>query len=368
MLRIWGGGIYEADALYDAADEFGLLVWQDFMFACANYPAYPLYMESVAEEAKQNIRRLRNHPSIVLWTGNNEDYQIVERYGLGYEASNTDVLSWLKTNFPARYFYEHLLPLILKEERVNVPYHPSSPFGNGTSTVLKVDPKIGDVHQWNVWHGTMEPYQRLPGLGGRFVSEFGMEAYPHVYTLKKCITREEDRCPGSMTLDFRNKAIGHERRLVAYVAENFRLRYDLEGFAHLTQVMQADVMSTAYKSWRRQWGSQGKRQCGGVLVWQLNDCWPTISWAVVDYHRVPKPAFYAIKRAMQSITIGVQRKYKSWTTRPADGLWSRETGHIDMRQLWQDIEYSVWVANSTMTEVIPAGQFDCAVANFLEVL
>ncbi|KAH8695804.1 glycoside hydrolase superfamily [Phaeosphaeriaceae sp. PMI808] len=351
MLRVWGGGIYEADAFYNAADELGILVWQDFMFACANYPAHEKYLKSVEEEARQNIRRLRHHPSLVIWAGNNEDYQIVERYGLEYDAENKDPQSWLKTNFPARYIYEHLLPTITNEESPNAIYHPSSPFGNGKSTTLIVDPTVGDIHQWNVWHGTMEPYQRLPQLGGRFVSEFGMEAYPHTSTLEKCITRDDDRYPGSMFMDFRNKAIGHERRLVSYVTENFRMRHDLDNFTHLTQVMQADAMSCAYKGWRRQWGTPGNRKCGGILVWQLNDCWPTISWAVVDYYLVPKPAYYMIKRAMQPVTIGVQRKYKSWTMRPADELWQRDTGHIDMRELWRDPTFDLWVVNSTLNEL-----------------
>jgi beta-mannosidase len=345
MIRVWGGGVYEADAFYEACDEFGVLVWQDFMFACANYPAHKEYLKSVEEEARQNVRRLRNHPSIVLWCGNNEDYQIVERYNLTYEPENKDPESWLETDFPARYIYEHLLPKVVREEAKAVPYHPSSPFGNGKSTVLKVDPTVGDIHQWNTWHGEMKPYQQLPHMGGRFVSEFGMEAYPHVSTLEACITRRKDRYPGSMAMDFRNKAIGHERRLGSYVAENFKMMHDLEGFTHLTQVMQADAMRWAYKSWRRQWGTKGKRQCGGVLVWQLNDCWPTISWAVVDYYLVPKPAYYAIKRAMTSLTISVMRKFKDWTMRPADELWKRDTGHVDPRPLWDDVKYEVWVSS-----------------------
>ncbi|KAF2260657.1 glycoside hydrolase [Lojkania enalia] len=352
MLRVWGGGIYEHDTLYSACDEFGVLVWQDFMFACANYPAYDEYLSSVEEEARQNVRRLRNHPSIVIWAGNNEDYQIVERYGLEYrftEDKNPD--SWLKTNFPARYIYEYLLPRVVEEETNGVPYRPSSPWGNGTSTVLKVDPMVGDVHQWNVWHGEMKPYQQLPRMGGRFVSEFGMEAYPHLETIEKCISREEDRYPGSMAMDFRNKAIGHERRLISYVAENFQIKYDLPSFTHLTQVMQADAIFWAYKSWRRQWGTEGKRQCGGVLVWQLNDCWPTISWAIADYYLVPKPAYYAIKRAMEPVVVGVRRRFHNWTMRPTDELWQRDTSHIDMRRVWQDVEFDVWVASSKMGRI-----------------
>ncbi|ORY04971.1 family 2 glycosyl hydrolase [Clohesyomyces aquaticus] len=355
MIRVWGGGIYESEAFYEACNEFGILVWQDFMFACANYPAYPSYVSSIETEALQNVRRLRHHPSIVIWAGNNEDYQIVERYGLEYRFSeDKDPESWLKTNFPARYIYEYLLPKVTKKETKGVPYHPSSPFGNGTSTTLKVDPTVGDIHQWNLWHGDMKPYQKLPEMGGRFVSEFGMEAYPHVETLEKCITREQDRYPGSMAMDFRNKAIGHERRLVSYVVENFRIQYDLPGYTYLTQVMQADAMAWAYKSWRKQWGIQGKRQCGGVLVWQLNDCWPTMSWAVVDYHLVPKPAYYAIKRAMEPVAISVSRKFNDWTMRPADELWKRDTSHIDMRKVWSDVEFSVWVSSSRLKRITAA--------------
>ncbi|PVI02830.1 glycoside hydrolase family 2 protein [Periconia macrospinosa] len=347
MVRVWGGGIYESDAFYNTADELGVLIWQDFAFACANYPTYKSFLESVEVEARQNVRRLRNHPSLIIWAGNNEDYQIVERYGLEYNyTEDKDPQSWLKTNFPARYIYEYLLPKIVEEETKGVPYHPSSPFGNGTSTVLVPDSTVGDCHQWNLWHGTMEPYQRLPSMGGRFVSEFGMEAYPHLDTLEKCITNEEDRYPGSMAMDFRNKAIGHERRLVSYVAENFRLRYDLPGFTHLTQVMQADALTWAYKSWRRDWGAPGRRKNGGILVWQLNDCWHTMSWAVVDYLKTPKPGYYAIKRELRPVTVNVQRKTRDWTVRPADKLWHRDTSHIDMRNIWGEVEFDCWVASS----------------------
>ena len=354
MIRVWGGGVYEADAFFHACDELGVLAWQDFAFACANYPAYPDYLQSVEAEARQNVRRLRHHPSLIVWAGNNEDYQIVDRYGLEYNfEGDKDPQSWLKTNFPARYLYEYLLPKVVAEESPGTAYHPSSPWGNGTTSTLKVDPTVGDVHQWNVWHGEMRPLQNLPEMSGRFVSEFGMEAYPHVETLNSVVSDPAERHPGSATMDFHNKAIGHERRLVSYVAENFRLRTGggLSTFAHLTQVMQADAMAWAYKSWRRQWGRPGSRRCGGVLVWQLNDCWPTVSWAVADYHLVRKPAFYAIRRAMQPLAIAVTRKFHSWTMRPADRLWKRDTGHMDPTAALRDVQFDVWVSSSRVEPV-----------------
>ncbi|KAK3316653.1 glycoside hydrolase family 2 protein [Apodospora peruviana] len=349
MVRVWGGGIYEADDFYAACDELGIMVWQDFMFACASYPTHPEFLESVETEARQAVRRLRCHPSLVLWCGNNEDYQLIERYGLEYRfGQDKSPDSWLKSTFPARYIYEHLLPRVVSEETNGVVYHPGSPWGDGTTTTLKVDPNVGDIHQWNVWHGDMKPYQNLPSMGGRFVSEFGMEGYPHLETIHKFVTKSSERYPGSTTMDFHNKAVGHERRLFAYVSENYRLKGDLPSFTHLTQVMQADAVSLAFKSWRRQWGTPGARRCGGVLVWQLNDCWPTVSWAVVDYFLVKKPAYYSIKRALAPVAVGVTRKFHDWTTRRADKLWRRDTGHVDPTEALREVEFDAWVANSSL--------------------
>ncbi|KAF2495038.1 glycoside hydrolase [Lophium mytilinum] len=353
MIRVWGGGIYETDTFYDACDELGVLVWQDFAFACALYPTYDSYLKSVELEARQNARRLRNHPALVIWAGNNEDYQLIERYGLEYNfEEDKDPESWLRSTFPARYIYEHLLPKIVSEETKGMIYHPSSPWGNGVSTTLKVDQTVGDVHQWNVWHGEMRPYQHLPQMGGRFVSEFGMEAYPHLETLKSCVTDPSQQYPGSRMMDFRNKAIGHERRMVIYLAENFRIADgSIETFTHLTQVMQADAMSWAYSGWRRQWRSRGDRKCGGVLVWQLNDSWPTVSWGVVDYWLVKKPAWYAIKRAMEPVAIGVERKFHDWTLRKADELWQRDTGHVDPVAAVREVSFDLWVASSRLEPI-----------------
>lgn len=146
MLRVWGGGVYEEDALIEACDEFGILVFHDFQFACASYPAYPSYLKTLEEEARQQIQRLRTHPSVIAWAGNNEDYQVQERYKLDYDFDNKDPESWLKSSFPARYIYEHLLPTWVEEEDPGKIYHPSSPWGDGKPTA---DPTVGDIHQWN---------------------------------------------------------------------------------------------------------------------------------------------------------------------------------------------------------------------------
>lgn len=186
----------------------------------------------------------------------------------------------------------------------------------------------------------MQRFQELPSLTGRFVSEFGMEAYPHLTTVKSAITSTTQQYPGSMTMDFHNRAIDHERRVLTYVAENFQLKYDLASFTHLTQLTQANVMTWAYRSWRRDWGRAAARKCGGALVWQLDDCWPTMSWAVVDYYLVKKPAFYAIKRAMAPLAVGVARPFHDWTA-----------GHVDPTIAATDPRYDVWVASSRTEHV-----------------
>ncbi|KAH6867852.1 glycoside hydrolase superfamily [Thelonectria olida] len=331
MVRVWGGGIYEDDAFLDACDAYGILIWHDFAFVCASYPVYPSFLETVEEEARQNIRRMRSHPSVVIWAGNNEDYQVQERYKLEYQANDTDPDSWLKSTFPARYIYEHLLPKWVKEEDPSIIYHPGSPWGDGKHTT---DPTVGDIHQWNIWHGQMRRYQDSDQLAGRFVSEFGMEAYPHLESIRRVITNPQQQRPGSMMMDFRNKAGDHERRLLTYVAENFLVPSDLPSFTHITQILQAETMRYSYKAWRRMWGQAGARMCGGVLVWQLNDCWPTMSWAVVDYYLVKKPAFYAISRALRPLDVGIARTCPVWTSGHANTTTTNTS------------DFDVWIASS----------------------
>ena len=146
MVRVWGGGLFEESAFYEACDEMGILVWQDFLFGCGNYPAYPEFLQSVEREAIVNVKRLRHHPSIVIYAGNNEDYQYMESEGLEYDPMDKNPANWLKTTFPARYIYEKILPDVCKNLIPDTYYHPGSPYGGGKDTR---DPTVGDLHQWN---------------------------------------------------------------------------------------------------------------------------------------------------------------------------------------------------------------------------
>ncbi|MCJ1273012.1 hypothetical protein MMC21_000801 [Puttea exsequens] len=328
MLRVWGGGLFEEQVLYDACDERGVLVWQDFMFACGNYPANNDFLDLVKREATANVKRLRHHPCIVLWAGNNEDYQYVEDEDLEYDPKNKNHDDWLKSTFPARYIYEKILVDITSAFVPGTHYHFGSPYG-GKNTK---DPSAGDIHQWGVWHGPIR-YQDFDKAGGRFVSEFGMEGLPDIRTIESYLAGSEvERHPQSSTMDFHNKASGQEGILARYLAENIPFVMEpLEQYIYCTQLLQSECVSTAYKFWKRQWKGPGREYCAGALVWQANDCWPCTSWSVMDYYLRPKMAYYAIKRELKPITLGLKRV--SYTV-PADSSVHAGAKTIHKIQMW----------------------------------
>ncbi|KAH8822589.1 glycoside hydrolase [Flagelloscypha sp. PMI_526] len=261
MVRIWGGGIYEPDIFYNICDELGILVWLDFQFACGVYPAHDEFVENVRAEATDNVLRVRHHPAMALFCGNNEDYQMILQWG------DHDSL-------PARKLYEDVFPSIVSElTEPEIPYWRGSPYGGkGWDTA---DPTIGDVHQWHVWGGKELPYQKYDEMGGRFVSEFGMPAFPSMETIKfGC------RVPRQISVGFVSDNVEHFLMLCRY--------------HFLQRMMQADAIGYAYRT-------------SGVIVWQLNDCWPVTSWAIADYFLRPKPVYFAIKRELEPITVGLHR-------------------------------------------------------------
>ncbi|HEU4324366.1 MAG TPA: glycoside hydrolase family 2 protein [Roseiflexaceae bacterium] len=297
MLRIWGGGIYEAEVFYDLCDEHGLLVWQDFMFACGMYPADPAFQASVRAEAEAQVRRLRHHACIALWCGNNEDYAIAESIRAHDPDFEGDPLD---SPFPARAIYERLLPDVCAALDPTRTYWPGSPYGGRLSS----DQTVGDRHTWDVWHGAMAPYQDYGRYEGRFVSEFGMQSCPARATLDACLPPEE-RYPQSRAMDHHNKASDGPRRLAVYLNDTLRANDDLDSYVYATQLMQSEALAMAYRVWRRRWAGPGRYAVAGALVWQINDCWPVTSWAIVDYERRAKPAYYSIRRELAPLALGL---------------------------------------------------------------
>ena len=265
MLRVWGGGIYEDDAFYDACDELGVLVWQDFLFACGLYPAHAAFRASVEAEARAAVTRLRHRASLALWCGNNEDYTLAETmgvYGPGKDLAR----------FDARVIYEELLPTVCAELDPGRPYWPGSPYSSTTEGQLNSqDPTVGDRHSWEVWHQLMLPYAQYAKVGARFVSEFGMQSHPSMAVLEAAIP-EAERFPGSRTMQWHNKAnaavIGPDghRRLAVYVADNLRHGATLAGEVYATQFVQAEAMRHAYEAFRRR--RSAGRTAGQIFTWE----------------------------------------------------------------------------------------------------
>ncbi|KDR83785.1 hypothetical protein GALMADRAFT_133195 [Galerina marginata CBS 339.88] len=336
MIRVWGGGIYEYDDFYSICDELGILVWQDFMFGCGQYPAYDSFLSSVREEAIQNVKRLRHHPSVVIFAGNNEDYQVAESLKLELDY-NDEKSDFRDTNFPARHIYERVLPAVVGQYS-NIFYHRASPYsGQGKPTT---DRTLGDLHQWNVWHGSQEPWHNWDILSGRFVSEFGMQGYPDIRTVDYWVGgNTAERFPQSRTNNNHNKADGFERRLELYLMENFKHAFDIESYVYYTQVMQAETLASAYRLWRRNWAGRGREYTAGALVWQINDCWPVTSWAIVDYFLRPKPAYFTVARELRPFTVGMTRKDNQ--------IFANERSAADFTI---ETVLEIWGANSTISD------------------
>lgn len=255
---------------------------------------------------------------------------------LGYVADDKNPENWLRTGFPARYLYEKLLPEVVAEFSPGTTYHKGSPYGNPDRPDGWYQ-KVGDNHQWNVWHGTQEKYQNFDKLSGRFVSEFGMEAFPSHKTVKSYLPEDDpsEHHSFSSTVEFHNKADGAERRVATYLAENITFRHDpLESYIYSTQLMQSEALSAAYRLWRRNWKGPGREYNAGALVWQINDCWPVTSWAIIDYDFIPKLSYYGIKRALEPITIGSKR---TEVRTPRDPYTD---AHVDIQH-----RLSVWVSS-----------------------
>ncbi|KAH6719261.1 glycoside hydrolase family 2 protein [Leptodontidium sp. MPI-SDFR-AT-0119] len=335
MIRVWGGGIVESDDFYRICDEEGILVWQDFLFACGDYPASGGFVEEVKKEAEEQVERVGHHACLAIWAGNNEDYMLAERWGWEYDIEDQEG-PWDNTNFPARKIYERVLPEVCERLAGDVPYWRSSPYGGKTSN----DVAVGDTHIWDVWHGPMAPYQDYKAYTSRFVSEFGFESAPSIRTLHKAITNPRERHWQSQTFDAHDKGPNHQRRYGMYSGENFRFRFNpLRDFIYSTQYLQAEAMKYAYNHWRRAFRGPGDEICSGILVWQLNDIWPATSWALIDSSLSLKPSYFITKRALARISLGIER------------LTTSEPPYMVTSYLPKKSRAAVWAVNGGLERV-----------------
>jgi beta-mannosidase len=287
MIRIWGGGYYETAEFYDICDELGIMVWQDFMFADIRTPGTYSYKENVAREAEYQVKHLRNHPSIVLWCGNNETESTWRGWRNSFKTSlpvDVSAKMWEDYLIVSSGILARTVALLASE----TPYWPSSPSADGEDTSDAW--QSGDMHDWSVWSGRA-PLSDYEKHYPRFMSEFGFQALPEMRTIR-AFTSPEDRA-GIMTpvLRAHQKYDQGNTVLQDYVLRYYRQPKDLASFSYVSQLLQAEAIKIDVEHLRR-----SRPRSMGALFWQLNDCWPGISWSSIDYYGRWKALQYYARR------------------------------------------------------------------------
>lgn len=299
-VRVWGGGYYPEDWFFDLCDELGLMVWQDFMFACGMYELTPEFEENITREFIDNIIRIRHHACLALWCGNNE----MEMFTASRE--------WVTHEWEIRDYlimYERIIPGVLKEYDPDHFYWPASP-SSGGSFDKPNDPDRGDVHYWDVWHGN-KPFSEYRKFYFRYVSEFGFQSFPCFSTVKTFTDDEEDWNIFSYIMERHQRNGSANGKIMNYMQQTYRYPSSFETVLYASQMLQADAIRYGVEHFRRNRG-----RCMGAIYWQLNDCWPVASWSSIDYTERWKALHYFAKRFFAPIMISCEEE--GWITQPGD--------------------------------------------------
>ncbi|MEZ0216842.1 MAG: glycoside hydrolase family 2 protein [Rariglobus sp.] len=290
MIRVWGGGQYEGDDFYDLCDEKGLMVWQDFMFSCALYPADGEFLESVRAEAVYQVKRLRDHTSIVIWCGDNEGLGALHWFDESKKNRDRYLLDFIKLN-------EGVLAKAVRESDPSRVFWPSSPCGGpGDFADCWTDDSRGDMHYWGVWHEG-KPLSEYLKIFPRFCSEFGFQSYPSMESIRT-YAPEDQLNISSPAIDHHQRHHAGNGRIIETLARYFRFPDGLENFVYLSQVLQSIAIKTASEHWRRL-----RPRCMGVLYWQLNDVWPGSSWSSLEYGGKWKLLHYSAKKFFAPVLV-----------------------------------------------------------------
>ncbi len=292
MLRVWGGGVYEDDAFYDWCDAHGIMVWQDLPFACMMYPLEGAFLENVKAELQDNVLRLRHHPSLAIWCGNNEIDVAWHNWGWQQEGKFNEAFA---ANLWGRYqnFFEGHVPSTLNMLDPGRAYIPTSPLSNwGKAENFKHK----NMHYWGVWHGTdsLDGFSRYVP---RFMSEYGFQSWPSPATLQPYI-KESDWNFESVAIRQRQKSYKGNAPILKFLTARYGIPKDFSAFCQLSQYLQRDAMTLAIEAHRVR-----EPFCMGTLYWQLNDCWPGPSWSTIDFSGEWKPAHYALKRLYGPVVL-----------------------------------------------------------------
>lgn len=324
-IRVWGGGYYPEDWFYDLCDELGLVVWQDFMFACAVYELTPEFKENIKQEFIDNIKRLRHHASLGLWCGNNEMEMFV---GANHH--------WVTKKSEVRDYiimYEQLIPEVLKQYDPQTFYWPASPSSGGSFDEPN-SPDRGDVHYWDVWHGN-KPFSEYRKFYFRYASEFGFQSMPSKKTLETVTDDPRDFNMFSYVMEKHQRQYGANGKIMKYMQQIYLYPTSFELLIYASQLLQADAIRYGVEHFRRNRG-----RCMGAIYWQLNDCWPVTSWASIDYCGRWKALHYSAKRFFAPIMLSCEE----------EGMMSQEA---DMNREHFEFEKSIRlnVANETREAV-----------------
>lgn len=290
MIRVWGGGIYPDNHFYELCDQYGLIVWQDLMFACGVYDLENSdFVSNCLLEIQDNIKRIRNHACIGLLCGNNE----IEMF---FDDGRIQKTKRNEENYTR--FFEEQIPQVLDEITHEIFYWPSSPSSGGDFFETNGE-NYGDGHFWDVWHGN-EPFKTYRNTFFRFMSEFGFQSLPNLKTIES-FTETGDRNLFSYIMEGHQKNPDGNAKILMYLGNNFQYPKDFSSLVYTSQILQAEAMRFGVEHWRRNRG-----RCMGALYWQLNDCWPTSSWSSVDYHGRWKALHYAAKKFYAPILLSAK--------------------------------------------------------------
>ena len=328
-LRVWGGGIYESDDFYDLCDEMGLIVWQDFMFACTLYPGDDKFLESVRKEAEYQVRRLRNHPSLGLWCGNNEVAWAWHNWG------------W-KNKFPEELYlkdykalFHDVLPNVCNLLDPNRLYWPSSPGDNDYLPDAGQQYGSGDNHYWGVWHSG-DNFREFEKNIGRFMSEFGMQSYPDLKTINYFCEVEDQYINSDVIKQHQKASLGNDN-VLKYIMMHLKPPKDFSSFVMSSQIMAGEAIKIAVESHRR-----NMPYCMGSLYWQLNDCWPGASWSSLDYFGNWKALHYYAKEFFRSLLISLESEedfINIYVVNDGDKL-KGSTMNLEVRDFKNRVHYS----------------------------
>lgn len=288
-IRVWGGGYYPDDWFFDSCDELGLIVWQDFMFACASYELDGDFARNISAEIRDNVRRIRHHACLGLWCGNNEmETQTLDG---AWKPSIKQKCDYIK-------IFEYLIPQVLEEEDPSTFYWPSSPSSGGNYD-NPWDENRGDTHYWAVWHGN-KPFTDYRNYYFRYMSEFGFQSFPCLKTVES-FTAPEDRNIFSRVMEMHQRNTAANGKILSYLSATYLYPTDFEILLYASQLLQAEAIRYGIEHFRRNRG-----RCMGTVVWQLNDIWPVASWASIDYFGRWKALHYAEKRAFAPVMISCE--------------------------------------------------------------